>query len=204
MLTTPNDEQRILARRAAFNTLVEQHEASILRVARRMCGGNDDRAQDLTQDTLVRAYEAWLAGRFQPDTNARAWFLRILTNLFINEYRRRKRWQSGANWQDMEAQAGREGREQVGLETARAQPEGSPEAALLSSILDEPVERALTSLAEGLRLCIVLVDIEGLEYGETAALLRIPIGTVRSRLARARLQLRDQLRDYARQIGRAE
>jgi RNA polymerase sigma-70 factor (ECF subfamily) len=201
MLTTPTDEQRILARRAAFNALVEQHGASILRVARRMCGGNDDQAQDLTQDTLVRAYEAWLAGRFQPDTNARAWLLRILTNLFINDYRRRKRWQSDTTWQDIEA---REGSEQAGLETVRAQPEASPEAALLSSVLDEPVERALASLAEGLRLCIVLVDIEGMEYGETAALLRIPIGTVRSRLARARLQLRNQLRDYARQTGRTE
>lgn len=190
--TNPTDEQGIPACRAAFNRLLEQHEATVLRAARRMSGGNEDRAQDLTQDTLVRAYEAWLAGRFQQDTNARAWLLRILTNLFINDYRRRKKWQADVAWEDVQE------RGPSPLETVRARPEETPEAALLTDLLDEPIERALASLAEGLRLCVVLVDIEGLEYGETAALLHVPIGTVRSRLARARLQLRNQLREYAR------
>jgi RNA polymerase sigma-70 factor (ECF subfamily) len=80
-----------------------------------------------------------------------------------------------------------------------------PEAALMATIMEEPLERALASLPEALRVCVILVDIEEMEYAEAAAALGIPIGTVRSRLSRARQQLQEQLQSYARnarKVGR--
>src|SRR5436190_14592844 len=84
-------------KRRQFEELARQHEAVMLRTAARMCGGDRDRAEDLVQDSLVRAYEAFLAGRFDPNGNPKAWLLRIVTNLFINDYNRRKRWDAPAD-----------------------------------------------------------------------------------------------------------
>ena len=72
--------------RADFRELLRRHERDVRRTARRLCLGNEDRAQDLAQDAFVRAYEACLNGRFQADGNGRAWLLRILTNLAINDF----------------------------------------------------------------------------------------------------------------------
>jgi RNA polymerase sigma-70 factor, ECF subfamily len=173
---TPNE------RRAAFAELARQYEAALLRAALRMFRGDRDRAQDLLQDTFIRAYQAYLDGRFEPGTNARAWLFRILTNGFLYQYRQSSR------------------RFHVSLDEVTP-PEGTcpgelragaadgPGTALLENTLDEELERALAVLSEEHRLCVLLVDIEDLEYVEAAALLKIPVGTLRSRLARARLRL---------------
>src|SRR5476651_1289919 len=87
-----SDEQSHARRRAAFATLLDQHESALLRAARRLCAGNEDEARDLYQDAAIKAYSAYLDGRFQHGTNARAWLLRILTNGFINDYHHKKRW----------------------------------------------------------------------------------------------------------------
>ncbi len=180
-------------RRIAFATLVRAQQTNLLRASRRLCRGNDDRAQDLIQDTLVRAYEAYNAGKFQADTGALwPWLLRILTNLFINDYNRRRRWDAGVDLDTLTA-SGSGGPEQTHASTADI-----PGQALLTSTLDEELEEALSALPETMRVCVVLVDMEGLEYAEAAKVLGIPIGTVRSRLARARMQLYDRLQDYAR------
>lgn len=185
----------ISARRAAFAALVRAHERSMLRAAVRMCAGDTDRAHDLVQDSLVRAYEAFLEGRFKPHLNARAWLLRIVTNLFINDYRRRLKWESGL---DIDTLA-----DAAQVDSPKSLAVDSPESALLSRSFSEPVERALAELSEEFRLCVILVDVEGLEYAEAAAALGIPIGTVRSRLARARIQLHNRLQEYAKSLGRA-
>lgn len=181
-------------RRAAFAGLARTHEGSLLRTARRLCAGEDDRAQDLVQDALVRAYEAYAGGKFREGLNARAWFLRILTNLYINDYhRRRQRAET-----DLDAlTAGGE----TGPETARAAPADVPGESLLAATLDESLETALATLSEGLRLCVLLVDVDGLDYAEAAQALNVPIGTVRSRLSRARFHLHAQLVDYGRAHG---
>lgn len=179
-------------RRAEFAALAHQHERDLMRAAHRLCRADSDRAADLVQDTLVRAYEAYLDGRFQTGSNARPWLLRILTNLYINDHNRRKRWDAGIDVETLTSSG------EAGPPTTHAKPADIPGVTLMAETLDEELEQALAQLSEGLRLCIVLVDMQGLEYTEAAAALNIPIGTVRSRLARARMQLQDILRDYAR------
>ena len=180
-------------RRAEFAALARNHERDLVRAARRLCRGDGDRAADLVQDTLVRAYEASLDGRFQPGTNARPWLLRILTNLYINDHNRRKRWDAGIDVETLTSSG------EAGPESTHAAPADIPGVTLMADTLDEELEAALAKLSEGLRLCVILVDMQGLEYTEAAAALGIPVGTVRSRLSRARMQLQDILRDFGRQ-----
>lgn len=182
-------------RRAEFSALVRRHETDLMRTALRLCRADHDRASDLVQDTLVRAYEAYQDGRFQADTNARPWLLRILTNLFINDYKRRQKWDAGVDVDTLTASG------ETGPPSTHAAPSDTPGFTLLTQTLDEELERALAMLSDVLRTCVVLVDMQGLEYAEAAAALGVPIGTVRSRLARARMQLQDILRDYARRKG---
>ncbi len=186
------DEQSQGRLRVAFAKLLDQHEATLLRAARRLCGGNDDEAQDLVQDALIKGYGAFLAGRYTEGTNARAWLLRILTNGFINGYHHRKRWEDPADIDALELE---------GAAPLRADVSYQPDTALLACTLDEPVERAVASLSPELRACIELVDIGDMDYAETAATLKVPIGTVRSRLFRARQQLHRALYPYAEQRG---
>lgn len=86
-------------RRQAFGTLARQQESNLLRAARRLCRGNDDWAQDLVQDTLVRAYKAYSAGSYaESAATPWPWLLRILTNLFINDFNRRRKGRPGLTW----------------------------------------------------------------------------------------------------------
>jgi RNA polymerase sigma-70 factor (ECF subfamily) len=185
----------LTSKRAKFAGIARDHEMALMRTANRLCRGDSDRAADLVQDALVRAYESYLDGRFEDGTNARAWLLRILTNLFINDYRRRKRWDAGVDLDTLTASG------ETGPEATRAAPGDTPGVTLIEGLLDEELEMALKMLSPLLRSCVVLVDIEGLEYSEAASSLGIPIGTVRSRLARARMQLHDLLMDFARRRG---
>ncbi len=182
-------------KRKAYADIAHSCEGDLLRAARRLCS-NEDWAQDLVQDALVRGYEAFLEGRFQTGTNAKAWLVRILTNSFINDYRRKKKWEAPLDVDTLTCSG------EVGPVSLRASENDQPESALLTSTLDEPLERALAGLSEELRICVVLVDIEGMEYAEMARALEIPIGTVRSRLSRARLLLHSQLLGYAENIRR--
>jgi RNA polymerase sigma-70 factor (ECF subfamily) len=149
----------------------------------------------LVQDALVRAYEAYAGDRFREGLNVRAWFLRILTNLYINDYHRWRRRGAEVDFEAVTASGA------AGPAQTHAAPADVPGVALLAGTLDEPLERALQSLSEPLRLCVLLVDVEGLDYAEAAAALDVPLGTVRSRLSRARFQLHAQLADYARERG---
>ena len=181
------------ARREAFGTMARQQEGNLLRAARRLCRGNDDWAQDLVQDALIRAYKAYSAGGYaESAATPWPWLLRILTNLFINDFNRKRKWEAGVDLDTLTASG------EAGPEQTHAAACDMPGITLLAETLDEELETALNSLSEGMRLCVVLVDMEGLDYAEAAQALGVPIGTVRSRLSRARLQLQDLLRDYAR------
>lgn len=169
-------------KRREFAALARTHETALVRAAVRLCRGQHDRTQDLAQDTLVRAYQAYLEGRFQHGPDVWPWLLRILTNLFINDLNHRKRWVAG-------------------LASTHAAPADVPGMDLMARLLDEELEHALALLPDTLRVCVLLCDMAGLSDEETAQILNIPIGTVRSRLAHARMKRHDLLQDFAKQSG---
>lgn len=180
--------------RSRFAAMASRCEADLLRTSRRLCRGDEDRAQDFVQDALIRGYVACREGRF--DLNAsfaetRGYLLRTITNLFINEYRRRIKWDAGTDV-DTLTSGGQSGPVQTHAKSADV-----PGTGLNDECLDEPLENALAALSEASRLVVIMVDIEERSYEETAQILQVPIGTIRSRLARARQHLRELLHSYA-------
>jgi len=179
-------------KRKAYAEIAKQYQADLLLAARRLCKGNEDRAQDHVQDALIRGYQAFLDGRFLTGSNARAWLIRILTNSFINAYRRSQRWDAAIDVDTLTSGG------EAGPASTHAPSDEIPGHSLVEQTLDDALEKALNSLSNGLRVCVILVDIEGLDYAEAAAALDIPVGTVRSRLSRARIQLHETLQEFAK------
>ena len=147
---------------------------------------NPDEAQDLTQEALVRAYEA--LERFD-GRNFKAWILRILTNLYINRYRRLKRTGTAGSLDEENA-----------IEPT-APVEEIPDRQLFDRLLGAEVEEALAKVPDVFRIAVILSDLEGMSYDEVAEATEVPVGTVRSRIARGRAILRRELEAYARAEG---
>ena len=154
---------------------------------------NPDDASDLVQETVERAYKAF--HQFKPGTNLKAWMFRILTNTYINGYRKKQRQPLQSSTDDVEdwqmAQA--ESHTSHGLRSA--------EAEALDSLPDGDVKDALAAIPEEFRLAVYFADVEGFAYKEIADIMETPVGTVMSRLHRGHRQLRDKLEDYARERG---
>ncbi|HEX3769385.1 MAG TPA: sigma-70 family RNA polymerase sigma factor [Polyangiaceae bacterium] len=163
-----------------------EHVDSLFRVARRLTGRDDD-AEDLVQETFARAFGA--GGQFTPGTNLRAWLFRILRNVHIDQYRRSRtgpvRAASGSD--DLED-----------MPPPPADPlRGDEELDRLRGVVADDIEAALASLSVDAR-AVVLLDLEGLTETELAEALGCSVGTIKSRLSRARAALRIKLRDYSR------
>lgn len=150
-------------------------------------------AEDLVQDTVVKAMRA--RDQFQPGTNLKAWLLRILTNTFINRYRRGGMERDVIDGPDAESLTD----SWVGATTLRAMRD--PETQALSPLVEAEVQRALDELPAEFRLAVVLSDIEELSYKEIADAMGCPIGTVMSRLHRGRRMLQKTLREHAVAMG---
>jgi RNA polymerase sigma-70 factor (ECF subfamily) len=153
---------------------------------------NPQDAEDLVQETYLRAFRGF--GGFEEGTNLRAWMYRILTNNFINAYRKKQR--EPLTVQDDEI-------EDWYLYDRLAGPgvEASAESEVLERIPDEDVQRALENLPETFRMAVLLADVEGFSYKEIAEILEIPIGTVMSRLHRGRKALQKALWETVRERG---
>jgi len=148
--------------------------------------GNPAEAEDLVQETYARALQS--ADQFAPGTNLRAWLFRILRNTFISLYRRRRRdpTTGGLDTVDPTAQG-------AAVEPCLL---GDPELERLRKLVGEEIEQALMTLSEDAR-AVILLDLEGLTEVEVADVLGCAVGTVKSRLSRARASLRLLLKDYA-------
>lgn len=149
-------------------------------------------AEDLVQETFLRAYRGF--AQFREGTNLKAWLYRILTNTFINSYRKKQREPKTISDDEVEDWYLYSKMTGEGMEP-------SAETSVIESLPDEEVQEALSSLPEQFRIAVLLADVEGFSYKEIADITDVPIGTVMSRLHRGRKALEKRLWDVVRERG---
>jgi RNA polymerase sigma-70 factor (ECF subfamily) len=187
-----DDQRREVFGRDALPYLDQLYSAA-LRYTR-----NPADAEDLVQEAFTKAYRAF--HQYEPGTNLRAWLYRILTNTYINTYRRQQRQPTPVS-----VDAYRDGLEDGGdfslYDRIAATTQAPAEVEFLRQLPDDEVKRALADLPEQFRMAVYLADVEGFSYAEIAEIMDSPIGTVMSRLHRGRAALHQALYDYAAARG---
>jgi len=178
--------------RGVFEKEFMPHMDAMYNFALKLTGDEDD-AQDLVQDTCLKAYR--FINSFEPGTYAKAWLFRILKNNFINDYRKKSRGPSKVEFEWVE--------QSISGEDEAAEPAyfADLQAETVNDMLGDEITAALQSLPVDFRMIIILCDLEEFSYEEMAKILDIPIGTVRSRLHRARTLLKTKLVNYAKTKG---
>jgi RNA polymerase sigma-70 factor (ECF subfamily) len=175
------------ADRRRFEEEALPHLDTVYRVALRL-SGNETQAEDLTQETMLKAFRSW--HQYRPGTNVRAWLLTILRHTFINEYRKAKRAATEVDVTHLEP-----------FTVFHHVQDVDPEGTFFDQLVDEEVLEAIDRLPDEFRETLVLSDVEGLPYAEIAKITEVPVGTVKSRLFRARQALQKELHDYAVEMG---
>ena len=192
VMTPTSSTETVEERTARFERDALVYLDQLYSAAMRMTRNPSD-AEDLVQETYAKAFAAF--HQFREGTNLKAWLYRILTNAFINTYRKKQRSpqqdssESVEDWQLARAET----HTSSGLKSA--------ETEALEHLPDSDVKAALQSIPEDFRLAVYLADVEGFSYKEIAEIMDTPVGTVMSRLHRGRGQLRTLLADYARDRG---
>ena len=184
--TYQNERQKY----AEFESEALPHMDALYNFALKMTGEPDD-AHDLVQETFLKAFRFF--DKFERGTNCKAWLFRILKNSFINDYRKQSKEPDKVDYDDVQNFY-----ETIKLSEIKSQ---HVESDAFSNLLDDDISKAISNLPEDFRTVIILSDIEGFNYEEIAEFIDCPIGTVRSRLHRARKMLYAKLYDYAKGKG---
>lgn len=178
------DKQRV------FNEEFMPHIDAMYNFAFRLTLDEDD-AKDLVQETFMKAYR--FINSFETGTNAKAWLFRILKNSFINNYRKKSKQPNKVDYQEVESYYNSDSVNESITTDLRVE--------TVQHLIGDEITNALNSLDVDFRTVIILCDLEGFTYEEMAKILDIPIGTVRSRLHRARNLLKEKLKQYASSLG---
>lgn len=152
---------------------------------------NEEDANDLVQETYLKAYR--FIDKYLEGTNAKAWLFKILKNVFINEYRRKSKRPTKVDFEDIVTYQDEEDSNFSSYQDLREE--------MFQHMMGDEVTNAINSLPVDFRVVILLCDIEGFTYEEISKIIDIPIGTVRSRLHRARNMLKEKLKEYANSLG---
>jgi len=184
----------VVADQANFDRDAMEYAPQLFAAAMRMARNPAD-AEDLVQETLLKAYRAYAS--FEEGTNLKAWLYRILTNTYINKYRRDSRRPNETDLADVEDLYLYR---RIGSEHS-ADASRSVEDLVLDGLVEADIKQAVESLPEAFRVPVLLADLEGFSYKEIASILDVPIGTVMSRLHRGRKALQKTLWEYARTRG---
>ena len=190
MSDQPKKNYTLVEKEKVFNEEFLPHIDSMYNFGYRLTFDEDD-AKDLVQDTYLKAYR--FIDSFERGTNAKAWLFRILKNSFINDFRKKSKEPSKIDYQEVETFYNSEDVDKTITTDLRVD--------AVQDMIGDEISNALNSLDVDFRTVIILCDLEGFKYDEMAKILDIPIGTVRSRLHRARNLLKEKLQSYARQMG---
>ena len=180
--------------KAGFEEEALPHLDAVYRFALRLSGSVDE-AEDLVQETFLRAYNAW--DQYERGTRAKSWLFTICRNVFLRRRERAQRHEEILSENVDRDGPGPEASNPLWSSTAGFDPEGE----FFASIVDERIIEALEDLPEEYRTAVVLSDIEGLPYAEIAEMVGVPVGTVKSRLFRGRRRLQEVLFDHAVEVG---
>ena len=184
----PSDDAPVSVRRRHFESEALVHLDALYSFALKLARSRDD-AEDLVSDTLLRAFERW--EQYRLGTNIRAWLFTILYHVFVSRKRR-------IDAREVQPPTGEDGDVWAGREPVG---EVDPEGRFYDSFLDEEITRAIDALPEEYRSAVLLSDVHDLRYAEIATILKVPEGTVKSRLFRGRRLLQKKLLDYAVEMG---
>ena len=190
------DERRLIERcrtgdTAAFNILVRRYERTVFNTAYRLCNAHDD-AADIAQEAFVRAWNNLKS--FRGEAQFSTWIHRIVTNVFLDDRKKKRARPTRSLDEALEL-------EENSVQRQFEDPSPGPEALAEGDERRRILEKAISTLPEAQRVMIVLYHTQGLAYEEIAAIMELPMGTVKSRLNRARFALRDRLGAAAELFG---
>lgn len=183
-------------KRREFREEALPHLDDLYGFALRLTGGEEADARDLVQVAMLRAYRAWET--YELGTNCGAWLRTILRNSFVNRFRKEDRRPESAAYEDLEGVSRYDGESAL---PGSPRTFDRPDEAFFDEVVDDEVVEAVEDLAAEFRVPFVLVDLDGLSYEEAADELGVPVGTIKSRLYRARRRLRERLAEYGREMG---